>query len=519
MKVDAVESEMAAIDDRVISADADRNDLREEVSRVDESVSAATDEIDAVSERVDGVDSQIEDDRGRRRGDGRFERRGVGHESRRNCRRPLGDTVVSVEETVDGSPTMSRLDDDDDDGLDEAVDDLGDDVETTLYEEVDDAAAGGGNRGSGGRRGGPDRFDEEFDDLWDDLAEVDTRLTDIEDRLGEDLDDVEAELDAINDHLEELEAFRKRLNEGFRSITADRDDSIEIPREKSATRFTRGDPDPTMSEPVPYRSPCRGKADRSKQSLERIAAVGPDDRLDGLADRVSNTLRYEKAVTKGRVDAEDGPYERLIEYSDPDNPRQPEFTLLRDDRDGKPRRIVFDAATVDLGEVTLKLVGREEPFRALRTHEFAVGFDSADLVLEEVVGIRPGGLGQIADINERIDPVDTDVRVVNGLGDTVYHTLMGRPEGIEPGGLTSIGISSRSTRGRCVFRRDTNGSLPRCWEQTRWRASSSSIRTRTRKRRPPSPGLDSASTSRSPGRRPANTGSTSASTCSRAKPC
>jgi len=92
-KVDAVESEMAAIDDRVISADADRNDLREEVSRVDESVSAATDEIDAVSERVDGVDSQIEgvDDRvGRRRGDGRFERRGVGHESRRNCRRPRG---------------------------------------------------------------------------------------------------------------------------------------------------------------------------------------------------------------------------------------------------------------------------------------------------------------------------------------------------------------------------------------------------------------------------------------------
>ncbi|WP_128906255.1 hypothetical protein [Halorubrum amylolyticum] len=186
-----------------------------------------------------------------------------------------------------------------------------------------------------------------------------------------------------------------------------------------------------MSEPVPVAVPRKGRP--LEAVLERIAAVGPDDRLDGLADRVSNTLRYEKAVTKGRVDAEDGPYERLIEYSDPDDPRQPEFTLLRDDRDGKPRRIVFDAATVDLGDVTLKLVGREEPFRALRTHEFALGFDSADLVLEEVVGIRPGGLGQIADINERIDPVDTDVRVVNGLGDTVYHTLMGRPEGIEPG--------------------------------------------------------------------------------------
>ncbi|EMA63731.1 hypothetical protein [Halorubrum lipolyticum] len=186
-----------------------------------------------------------------------------------------------------------------------------------------------------------------------------------------------------------------------------------------------------MSEPVPVAVPRKGRP--LEAVLERIAAVGPDDRLDGLADRVSNTLRYEKAVTKGRVDAEDGPYERLTEYSDPEDPQQPEFTLLRDDRDGKPRRIVFDAATVDLGEVTLKLVGREEPFRALRTHEFALGFDSADLVLEEVVGIRAGGLGQIADINDRIDPVDTDVRVVNGLGDTVYHTLMGRPEGIEPG--------------------------------------------------------------------------------------
>ncbi len=186
-----------------------------------------------------------------------------------------------------------------------------------------------------------------------------------------------------------------------------------------------------MSEPVPVAVPRKGRP--LEAVLERIAAVGPDDRLDGLADRVSNTLRYEKAVTKGRVDAEDGPYERLSEYSDPDEPHRPEFTLLRDDREGKPRRIVFDAATVDLGDVTLKLVGREEPFRALRTHEFALGFDSADLVLEEVVGIRSGGLGQIADINERIDPVDTDVRVVNGLGDTVYHTLMARPEEIGPG--------------------------------------------------------------------------------------
>ncbi|WP_435073575.1 hypothetical protein [Halorubrum sp. HHNYT27] len=186
-----------------------------------------------------------------------------------------------------------------------------------------------------------------------------------------------------------------------------------------------------MSEPVPVAVPRKGRP--LEAVLERIAIVGDDDRLERLADSVSNTLRYEKAVTKGGVDADEGPYQRLAEYSDPHVSAEPEFTLLRDDRDGKPRRIVFDAATVDLGDVRLKLVGREEPFRALRTHEFALGFDSADLVLEEVVGIRPEGLGEIADINERIDPVDTDVRVVNGLGDTVHHTLMGRPEGLEPG--------------------------------------------------------------------------------------
>ena len=168
-----------------------------------------------------------------------------------------------------------------------------------------------------------------------------------------------------------------------------------------------------MSEPVPVAVPRKGRP--LEAVLERIAAVGRDDRLDGLADSVSNTLRFEKAITKDRVDADEGPYQRLAEYSDPTVPAEPEFTLLRDDRDGKPRRIVFDAATVDLGDVRLKLVGREEPFRALRTHEFALGFDSADLVLEEVVGIRAAGLGEIADINERIDPVDTDVRVVNGL--------------------------------------------------------------------------------------------------------
>ena len=181
-----------------------------------------------------------------------------------------------------------------------------------------------------------------------------------------------------------------------------------------------------MTDPVPVAVPRKGRP--LEAVLERFATVAEADRIDRLADGVSNTLRYEKAVTKGSVDADDGPYERLAEYSDPATPAEPEFTLMRDDRNGKPRRIVFDTATVDLGDVTVKLVGREEPFRALRTHEFALGFDSADLVLEEVVGIRSTGLGGISDINDRIDPVDTDVRVVTGLGDTVYHTLMGRED-------------------------------------------------------------------------------------------
>lgn len=186
-----------------------------------------------------------------------------------------------------------------------------------------------------------------------------------------------------------------------------------------------------MSDSVPVAVPRKGRP--LEAVLERLAAVGDNARLAELADRVSNTLRYEKAVTKGRVEAEAGPYHRLTEYSEPGEPSEPEFTLMRDDREGKPRRVVFDSATVTLGSVKLKLVGREEPFRALRTHEFALGFDSADLVLEEVVGIEADGLAQIADINQRIDPVDTDVRVVNGLGDTVYHTVMCRPDCLPAG--------------------------------------------------------------------------------------
>jgi len=178
-----------------------------------------------------------------------------------------------------------------------------------------------------------------------------------------------------------------------------------------------------MSRTVPVAVPRKGRP--LEAVLERLATVAD---CDELADSVSSTLRYEKAITKGATEPDHGPYERLADYSDPTDPSAPEYTLLRDSRDGFPRRVVFDSATVTVDGVDLQLIGREEPFRALRTHEFALGFDSADLVLEEVVELQPTGLGSLAEINQRINPKDTDVRVVTGLGDTVYHTLMATPE-------------------------------------------------------------------------------------------
>ena len=177
-----------------------------------------------------------------------------------------------------------------------------------------------------------------------------------------------------------------------------------------------------MTAPVRVAVPRKGRP--LEAVLDRVAGLAD---ATAVADDVASTLRYEKAVAKGEQTDDRGVYERLAEYSDPDDPHAPDYTVLRDARPGKPRRIVFDSLSVDVGGTPVELVGREEPFRALRTHEFALGFDSADLVLEEVVGLRPEPLTSIADVNDRIDPVDTDVRVVSGLGDTVYHTLLATP--------------------------------------------------------------------------------------------
>ncbi|QGN06976.1 hypothetical protein Hrd1104_06490 [Halorhabdus sp. CBA1104] len=159
--------------------------------------------------------------------------------------------------------------------------------------------------------------------------------------------------------------------------------------------------------------------------LERIAARA---NRTALADDIVSTLRYEKAIAKGEQEADRSVYERLARYSETADPTHPEYTLLRDDRESMPRRIVFDSVTIPTETVDLHLVGREEPFRALRKHEFALGFDSADLVLEEVVGLNPDPLAELSTVNERIDPRDTDVRLQAGLGDTVYHTLLATPD-------------------------------------------------------------------------------------------
>ena len=158
--------------------------------------------------------------------------------------------------------------------------------------------------------------------------------------------------------------------------------------------------------------------------FERIASRTGETEL---ADDIISTLQFEKAVAKGTQSVESTVYDRLAEYSNPTEPTAPEFSLLRDDRESMPRRIVFDSVTIATETVDLQLIGREEPFRALRKHEFALGFDSADLVLEEVVRLEADPLRDITALNERIDPRDTDVRVSTGLGDTVYHTLLATP--------------------------------------------------------------------------------------------
>ncbi|WP_313695287.1 hypothetical protein [Halorarum halobium] len=185
-----------------------------------------------------------------------------------------------------------------------------------------------------------------------------------------------------------------------------------------------------MTGPVAVAVPRKGRP--LEAALERLAAVG-GPAAAALADDVSSTLRYEKAITKGAQPADRSVYDRLAEYSE-HGEDGPEYTLVRDDREGHPRRVVFDSARLPVAGIDVLLVGREEPFRALRTHEFALGFDSADLVLEEVVQLRPHGLAGLSDVNARIDPRDTDVRVSTGLGDTVRHTLMATP-GTLPAGV------------------------------------------------------------------------------------
>ncbi|WP_436900862.1 hypothetical protein [Halovenus halobia] len=175
-------------------------------------------------------------------------------------------------------------------------------------------------------------------------------------------------------------------------------------------------------EPIRVAVPRKGRP--LEAVLERVARTG----FEETADEIISTLRYEKAITKDKRSDEQSVYDRLQSYSGISTPQKPEYTLFRDARSGMPRRIVFDSVTLEFGDHELQLVGREEPLRALRKHEFALGFDSADLVLEEIVSLADEPLRSLQAVNDRISPADTDVRLVTGLGDTVHHTLLARPD-------------------------------------------------------------------------------------------
>lgn len=183
-------------------------------------------------------------------------------------------------------------------------------------------------------------------------------------------------------------------------------------------------------EPIRVAVPRKGRP--LEAVLERVARSGWEE----TADEIISTLRYEKSITKDKREADADIYDRLASYSTLREPRQPEYTLIRDGRAGMPRRIVFDSVTLSLGNQEIQLVGREEPLRALRKHEFALGFAGADLVLEEIVSLADEPLMGLDQVNERISPADTDVRVITGLGDTVYHTLLARPELLDSPGQT-----------------------------------------------------------------------------------
>ena len=174
---------------RLQSSVADIEAYADALSEFIDDEGTARDVLDEIDERVEAVESETD---------------------------ALDEAVDAVEETVETvRDTVS--------GVETDVDDVEADVET-LFGETDAATATAESATERADRAHDridgvestlDRFDEEFDDMRDDLAKLDSRLTDAEDRLDEDLDDIRAELDAVDDHLGELDGFRTRLNEAF----------------------------------------------------------------------------------------------------------------------------------------------------------------------------------------------------------------------------------------------------------------------------------------------------------------
>ncbi|GAB6877977.1 hypothetical protein JCM17823_02510 [Halorubrum gandharaense] len=181
-RLDDVESEVDALVDRADSAATEREELDERVGGVQDALVGVEETVMRVERSVGDVEETVDDVEGTVEG--------------------VVDDVASVESEMTG--------------LDEALDDLSDDV-STLYDELESTAASleDTDERVADTEATLDTYDAEFGDIWDDLAEVDTRLTAVEEDLGDDLGDVEAEIEAIHDQLEELDAFRERLNEAF----------------------------------------------------------------------------------------------------------------------------------------------------------------------------------------------------------------------------------------------------------------------------------------------------------------
>ena len=134
-------------------------------------------------------------------------------------------------------------------------------------------------------------------------------------------------------------------------------------------------------EPVSVAVPRKGQS--VEAMLGRFACGAPEDVAAAAVDAVS-TLRCEKPSRKGRRRSRPTCTNGSPATATPEHRTRPiSRSSGRSGWDAPPHH--FDSLAVPFGDREVRLVSRAEPFRALPKHVFALGFDSAGLVLEEVV--------------------------------------------------------------------------------------------------------------------------------------